>query len=537
MHSLPSEISLPERFNDPFRYSPHPSVRIAAEMLMQKIEASEELSSFFAEGKMLGVLVVSDASGQPGYLCAFSGNVAGKSYVDGFVPPIFDLLDPSGHFKIKEAEITALNSAVSTAEDSCSLALLRQELADAERDRDEEMGLLKARAAIAKRERDIIRSETEDAGTIAALIRESQFEKAEMRRVKIGWEEKIRNIRMDIDAMEADIKAMKKLRADLSDSLQKWIFSRYIVHNAKGEACSIGEIFQGQGLVPPGGTGECAAPKLLEYAYRNGLKPVAMGEFWYGLSPDTAVRNQGHFYPSCTSKCGPLLNFMLQGLEIDTDICPVCGKPEIIYEDEFLVCASKPSGMPSVPGLVERESLEQWLCAHYGKRIFPVHRLDMDTSGIMIFAKDEASAVHLQRQFELHSISKTYKARLSGYEKGKHLKAGEKGEIRLCLNADYDERPRQKVDPQQGKIAVTSYEVISVHPDGSTDVVFHPHTGRTHQLRVHSSHILGLAHPIAGDLLYGGSTASRLHLHAFSITFNHPATGERLTFSSSLCEY
>lgn len=537
MHLFPSEISLPERFNDPFRYSPHPSVRIAAEMLMQRIEASEELSSIFAEGKMLGVLVVSDASGQPGYLCAFSGNVAGKSHLEGFVPPIFDLLDPSGHFKIREAEITAMNSAVSAAEEGEFLARQRLLLTEAERNRDEEIGILKARAAISKRERDILRKETEDAGTIAALTRESQFEKAEIRRVKIVWEEKIRIIREDIEAIEADIRAMKKRRADMSDRLQKWIFSQYIVHNAHGHACSIGEIFESQGLVPPGGTGECAAPKLLEYAYRNGLKPLAMGEFWYGLSPDTAVRTQGHFYPSCTSKCGPLLNYMLEGLEIETEVFPACGKPEVIYEDEFVIIVSKPSGMPSVPGLVERESLEQWLCSKYGQKIFPVHRLDMDTSGIMIFARDEASAVSLQRQFELHSISKTYRARLSGSEKEKQLKAGEKGEIRLCLNADYDERPRQKVDPQQGKSAVTAYEITSVHPDGSADVTFHPHTGRTHQLRVHSSHILGLGHPIEGDLLYGGFPASRLHLHAFSISFDHPATGERLTFSTSLNSY
>ena len=535
MHLLPSDISvdIPERFTDPFRYSPHPLVSIAADMLMDRISDSKELTAYFSEGKMLGVLVVSDNTGRIGYLSAFSGNVAGKSHIDGFVPPIFDLLDPSGHFKLKEAEITSINTSITFMENSHQLNNLRMSLSDAERERDEKIGLIKTRMAISKRERDEMRRGTEDSSQLAELIRESQFEKAELRRLKLGWEEKIRSIKEGLQAIEEEIRTMKKRRAELSDALQKWIFSQYIVHNALGESASIGEVFKALGLVPPGGTGECAAPKLLEHAYRNSLKPLAMGEFWFGKSPETAVRTQGHFYPSCTSKCGPLLGYMLKGLAIRPDNDQVQGSVEIIFEDEHIIAVSKPSGMPSVPGLGGRESLEEWLCRFYDQKIHSVHRLDMDTSGMILFTKNPESAIALQRQFEEHTISKTYKARLSETHDAKALKAGDKGEIHLALSADYDERPRQKVDPQQGKTAITVYEVTAVMDDGSIDIVFHPHTGRTHQLRVHSAHCLGLGHPIVGDLLYGGSSASRLYLHAFEISFIHPTTGARMILCTS----
>ncbi len=535
MHRFPPETSLniPERFTDPFRYSPHPLVSLAAKMLMKRISASEELSSYFSEGKMLGVLVVSNASGQIGYLAAFSGNVSGHSHLEGFVPPIYDLLDPSGYFKIKEAEITAMNNSIYALENGTGFNSLKQELTRAETRRDEEIGLLKARMAISKRERDEIRRETSDPSRLRELIRESQFEKAELRRLKLGWEENISTLKEDIRTILEELKRMKTRRAEMSDALQKWIFSQYIVHNALGESSSIGEIFDRSGLIPPGGTGECAAPKLLEYAYRNSLKPLAMGEFWYGLSPETAVRTQGHFYPSCTSKCGPLMGYMLQGLSTESEKDPLIGVPEIVFEDEHIIAASKPSGMPSVPGLNGRESMEEWLSSFYGQKVYPVHRLDMDTSGIILFARNIETSIALQKQFEQHSISKTYKARLSRTKEGRPVEEGDTGEIHLALSADYDERPRQKVDLQQGRTAITFYNVRSVGSDGSIEIIFQPYTGRTHQLRVHSAHTSGLGHPIIGDLLYGGSVASRLHLHAFEISFTHPANGKRMTLSTS----
>ena len=535
MHLFPPDtsFSIPERFTDPFRYSPHPLVSVAADMLIRRISCSEELSSHFSDGKMLGVLIVSNDRGQIGYLCAFSGNIAGHNHLEGFVPPIFDLLDPSGYFKIKEAEITAVNNAISALEKSSGLKSLRQESARAEACRNEEITLQKARMAISKRERDEIRSEISDPSRLEDLVRESQFEKAELRRLKLGWEERIRSIKDQIQAIEEELRIMKRRRAEMSDELQKWIFSQFIVHNALGESASIREIFSRIGTIPPGGTGECAAPKLLEHAFRKGLKPLAMGEFWYGRSPATAVRTHGHFYPSCTSKCGPLLSYMLQGLEIGQEEDHVSGKPEIIFEDDNIIAVSKPSGMPSVKGLDGRESLEEWLCTAYCQKIYPVHRLDMDTSGIILFAKDSDTSAALQKQFEDHKILKTYIARLSKTSEGMALTSGDKGEIHLALSADFDERPRQKVDQQQGKQSITEYQVECIREDGCIDIVFHPRTGRTHQLRVHSAHLLGLGHPIVGDLLYGGSSAARLHLHASEISFNHPVTGEDITLGTS----
>ena len=318
----------------------------------------------------------------------------------------------------------------------------------------------------------------------------------------------------------------------MSEKLQDWIFRQYIVHNFIGEKSSIASIFATSGLIPPGGTGECAAPKLLEYAWRNHLQPLAMGEFWYGNSPDTAVRTHGHFYPSCTSKCGPLLGFMLKGLNIHKEDADYTTRPYVTYEDNAIIIVEKPPGMPSVTGLDNKTSLNEWLEKRNGAVVHTVHRLDMDTSGIMVYGKTHEAAVNLRRQFEAHSVKKTYIARV-GYQDWSALKSGIKNCIDLPLSADYDERPRQKVDFSQGKDALTEYEVISVNEDGTVDLKLHPKTGRTHQLRVHCAHKLGLGSPILGDRLYGGAEAERLFLHAYEITFIHPSSDQKVTYSST----
>lgn len=576
-----------EGFTDPFRYVPHPLVTKAAGIVMQRVSRLEEcLREGFEEGKMMGVLVVKVPADAPdftdwldeerriGFLCAFSGSVAGRGVVEGFAPPIFDLCVPGGYYRSRESEISALNKRILDMEESSFLAELRAELHEAEGARDDEIGLMKARMAISKREREEIRCELSDPSRLAALVRESQFEKAELHRLKLSWSERISEIRCRLDDMLSEIRELKRHRAALSDELQKWIFEQYIVHDALGEHSTIWDIFAGQCLIPPGGTGDCAAPKLLNHAFINGFEPVAMGEFWYGRSSETAVRVHGHFYPSCTSKCGPLLKFMMKNPSHDDNQHEV---PEVIFEDEWIAVAVKPAGMPSVPGLDGRMSVLQWLNSDERRNVLEeqvtyeaVHRLDMDTSGIMIFAKSAESAVNLRRQFEKHTVSKTYMARLapdrcdpdSGFklpEPIRPLTVGEKGRIEIPLSPDYDERPRQKADPAQGKDAFTEYEVEALNPDGSADLLFHPVTGRTHQLRVHSAHPLGLGRPILGDLLYGGCTiysdrsagqetgqahvpdsphASeaplRLHLHAFSITFRHPYSGEEVCFSSRI---
>ena len=553
LHRFPENIhfKLPEAFTDPFRYYPHESVKIAAEALTSRIDSDKALAEAFSEGKMLGVLVCTESTDPqtPYYLAAFSGNVGGNSIIEGFVPPIYDLTDPDGEYKKQECEITKINNLIQELLEDSSYIDLAERLTDAQKDRDEEIENMRSAMAHSKAERERLRQKTEDSDIHAQLIRQSQFEKAEFKRLKSSWDQKIAQLKTPHDEHTAKINQLTKLRAAMSDNLQKWIFQQYLVHNYLGECTSIGELFAAQGLTPPGGTGECAAPKLLEYAYRNNLKPIAMGEFWYGKPSETAVRTHGRFYPSCTSKCGPLLGYMLKGLNIghsqDAVTQETALTPTIIYEDSEIIVVEKPSGMPSVPGLDGRRSLQEWLTERelakgYGNctEIHAVHRLDMDTSGVMIFAKTHMAAADLRQQFEDRSVNKTYMARLCPRPDGRTsgFSAGDKGVIDLPLAPDYDERPRQKVDLFQGKPAHTDYEVISVNSDGTTDILLYPKTGRTHQLRVHCAHHLGLSRPIVGDMLYGGhyvNTAGRLCLHAFSITFRHPSTGEQLTLTAS----
>lgn len=532
----------PSVFTDPFRYIPHPAVREAARIVMKKIDTDSRLLRDFAEGKMLGVLVCRPGSENINtqkkhelcFIAGFSGNAGGKSTIEGFVPPIYDLTDPEGEFKRREAEISGLNARIEHLQNSDRLLRLEREIADVEHRRKTELTALKETMTVSRNRRKKLRAGCTDEAVLQKLIRESQHEKAELRRKRKLLDDAVARTTEGMNSYKAEIESLKKERAALSESLQEWIFRQYIVHNALGESSSIAGIFASSALTPPGGTGECAAPKLLEYAYRNGLIPLAMGEFWYGRDSLTAVRSHGRFYPSCTSKCGPLLCYMLKGLDC---LCLTqTYSPRIVHQDDDVIVVEKPSGMPSVPGLDGRLSLMEWLEGP----VYQVHRLDMDTSGVMVFAKSHKTAVALRRQFEEHTVHKIYSARVCATS-GETICAGK---ISLPLSPDYDERPRQRVDFNQGKPAYTEYEVIKTNPDGTTDIILYPHTGRTHQLRVHCAHALGLNRPIVGDLLYGGHSVpsdkqtgpvtypERLYLHALSITFRHPGTGETLTFRS-----
>lgn len=330
---------------------------------------------------------------------------------------------------------------------------------------------------------------------------------------------------------------------EMSAALQDWLFSQYVVHNALGESSDIKDIFSSRGLTPPGGTGECAAPKMLEFAYRNGLHPLAMGEFWYGKSPSSEVREQGCFYPSCMGKCGPLLSWMMQGLDVEPN--PLDAgfssdqEPQLVFEDESLIVVEKPAGMLSVPGKVSATSLLEWLQVRFGE-VHSCHRLDMDTSGLMVFARSMAVKSCLESEFADHIVKKSYRARLScptrNPVKKRDLRKGAKGTVALPLSLDYYDRPRQMVDYEHGKQAITEYEVLDVLPNGEAEVRFTPRTGRTHQLRVHSAHKDGLGRPIKGDRLYGHPDGGRLYLHAEYLEFIHPVTGEIMSFRSKALE-
>ena len=555
---------LPEAFPAPFRYVPCPGVIRASEEVIRHIGSDPWLRQALSEGKMLGVLIVRipgaaatpDSSGaespsEYAFLAAFSGNVGGRNIIPYFVPPIFDLLSPDGHFKKEEARISDLNRQIEEMSASPMLAEAEKTLASLREERAAAVSAWKERMSISKVRRDRIRNRIahcEDAGSddlafydaglpvLDALDRESRFEKAELRRLAAGYDMRIAAASETVATHRSGLQVLMQRRKDMSDNLQKWIFDNFIVRNALGESRSISDIFSAKGLVPPGGTGECAAPKLLQYAYMHGLEPVAMGEFWYGARLASELREHGRFYPSCTSKCGPLLKFMTAGLEMQGhQMAGPAAVPAILFEDEALTVVEKPSGMPSVPGKSGGKSLAEML-EETGRRIYPVHRLDMDTSGLMVFARTEEAGKMLQGEFAGRNVRKTYIAALDTGHQGKEGRirrhtAGEKGVISIPVAPDYLNRPRQAADTANGKEAVTEYEIIAVS-EARTFVRFRPLTGRTHQLRIHSAHPDGLGAPIAGDRLYGSPESSpALCLCASEIEFIHPCSGERMRFA------
>ena len=328
----------------------------------------------------------------------------------------------------------------------------------------------------------------------------------------------------------------------MSQDLQLWLFRQYRMLNAKGETKDLVDIWHDYHTspkirdkypLPPGGTGDCCAPKLLQYAYQHGLKPICMAEFWWGPSPKSAIRHHGEFYPACRGKCLPVLTWMLQGLDVDPNPeekgLPHLGV-EIVYEDEAIAVLNKPSGMLSAPGRIDSYSVATWAQQRWEGAML-VHRLDMMTSGIIIVAKTQEAYHHLQRQFEERTIKKKYLALVEGVPEKDH------GIIDLPLSSDPINHPRQMVDYEHGKRAITEYRIVKTLDSGSKLYTLHsklytllslwPHTGRTHQLRMHCAHQEGLNCPIVGDELYGHKS-DRLYLQAQAITFVHPLTKNRM---------
>lgn len=524
-------VPLPRQFTCPFCYEPHPLALMAVERLQQYVASRNDWADEMAAGKMLGVLVAQDSEGRLGFLAAFSGNLAGSVRHGYFVPPVYDLLDPQGEFKQGEAEITAINHEVERLEHSSELAQLRQSEAAAIQKKVDEIGVFKAQMACHKQERDKRRSDgnlTDEQQEL--LLNESRYEKAELKRIRRRHEAIIQEKADEIDVFCQEIDRLKARRKAMSEALQERIFRLFVVANARGEHRDLVEVFKPLGTLPPAGAGECCAPRLLNYAFNHGLRPVCMAEFWWGASPVGEVRHHGHFYPACRSKCKPILEFMLQGLDVEDNLLgQPMGEKELVevYDDRWLTVLDKPSGMLAVPGKLLEDCLLTRFQAAHPEAVGPivVHRLDQETSGLLVFAKDKDSHKALQQQFENHTIHKRYIALLDG-----NVPLDE-GIIDLPLRPDVDDRPRQRVDHELGKPAVTRYRVLERH-GGRTRIALEPLTGRTHQLRVHCSHPLGLNCPIVGDRLYGRA-ATRLMLHAQSITFTHPATGQTLTLQSA----
>lgn len=527
-----SNIAQPEAFTWPFHYVPHQLSVIAAEEVKQFLATRSEWGEEIARGKMFGVLVVEDSEGRLGYLAAFSGNLAGSNFHDYFVPPIYDMLQPGDFFRRGEAEITAINNNISRIEQSVEYISAKQDLETATADAERQLAELKSVLTERKTIRDIRRNEGEDNDV---LILESQRDNADLQRLKRRLKEYVATCVERCNVFVAELTKLKDERQRRSYLLQMQLFEQFRILNGRGEIKTLVELFAptAQG-VPPAGAGECAAPKLLQYAFLKGYKPIAMAEFWQGASPRGEVRHHDAFYPACNGKCKPILSFMLDGLNVEQN--PLCNivpsEPHILWEDRWLVAIDKPCGMLSVEGKSGVRSVQDWFSERYPDLLGPniIHRLDQSTSGILILAKDKATHKAMQEQFVKRTVKKRYTALLRG------VVVDDCGTIDLPMRLDYDNRPRQMV-AADGKRAVTEYRVLSRDGD-RTRVEFYPITGRTHQLRLHSAHRLGLNAPIVGDEIYGvvgagdTSAVSRLCLHASYLAFTHPHTGEEITISS-----
>lgn len=520
-------IELPRLFTYPFHYTPHPLCVMAAGEVQAYINKQTRWKEELDKGKMFGVLIVRTSNGQTGYLAAFSGNLCGSNSHSFFVPPVYDLLKPDGFFKIEEEQISAINHQIGQLQNCDRYLELQQkmerETASSQQALSEARKVLKA----AKEKREQRRLHRPNENEQAAMIRESQYQKAEFKRLERYWKEQISEIKTELESFSSQIEALKAERRNRSAALQQKLFQQFNFLNAKGETKNLCAIFEETvQKTPPAGAGECAAPKLLQYAYLSGLSPIAMAEFWWGESPKTEIRHHGYYYPSCRGKCEPILRHMLQGLNVE----PAPSEryslsqnmPEILFEDQWLLVLHKPEGVLSVPGKSEEQSIYSLLRARYPEATGPlvVHRLDMATSGLLLAAKTQEVHRHLQAQFENRSIKKRYIALLDG------ILSEEEGVIDLPICPDYLDRPRQMVNEELGKTAITRYRVMD-RKNGQTRIAFFPLTGRTHQLRVHAAHPLGLNCPIVGDELYGRK-AERLYLHAEYLEFIHPVSGQRM---------
>ena len=552
-------------------YEPHPLCIQACREVQEMLARREDWQKEIARGKMFGVLIVENVKTDTdapkwGYLAAYSGQIGGRSDWEDFVPAVFDYLQPDGYFKTHEAEISRINQSISHLEKDERMKEARTLIRQLQEERKRTIAAYQEKMKEAKAKRDSRReagnlSEAEE----AEMIRESQFMKAELRRLKKSLSEKTA-LETEFEDYQENILRLKQLRKQLSDALQQWLLSQFRMLNQEGESKDLLEIFRDEALkeypqaaiatsriaalkmVPPAGSGECCEPKLLQYAYQHGYKPLQMAMFWWGESPKEEIRHHLQFYPACNGKCKPILHWMLPPSVFESPASAENGiggqkgpfpkqvemlyeQVETLYEDCELTVIHKPAGLLSVPGKdAAQPSVYALMRRKYPEATGPliVHRLDMATSGLMIIAKTEFAYHRLQKEFLNHRVQKKYIAIISEKEiSGKEI--SEKGIISLPLLPDYLNRPRQIVNHEQGKEAITEYEILERIDGSHLRIALYPKTGRTHQLRVHCAHQEGLNAPILGDPLYGNEKAARLHLHAEEITFEHPLTGKKIT--------
>jgi len=533
----PVEDEIPAVMPSPFSHAPHPLAEQAALILQQRLSTQNNIPrDFFAPGggKMFGVLVVRDRHETIGFLSAFSGQMSGQWQLPGFVPPLFNQQAHDSFLPQGRDELAMLGEQIQKLENSDQRSKLVQKIADEQQQGDRALVELKQRHRAAKAARKLQRqalqglSDGERQREMSALALTSQRDKREFTNLSIHWHEKLQRLQQELDLPEQQIRELKKQRKEKSQSLHRRVFETYQLNNHLHEQQPMSHFFAD--AMPPAGSGDCAAPKLIHYAHKHHLYPLALAEFWWGASPSTGVRHHGHYYPACRGKCRPILPFMLRGLNVEPEPCYgqsiKAAEPQTVYEDDHLLVVNKPTGLMSAPGKEITDSVFERLQQRYPENpeLKLVHRLDMATSGLLLIAKNRMANKQLQKQFIQRKVEKRYEALLS-----ERLSTEQsEGEINLPLRVDFDDRPRQQVCFESGKAAKTRWQVLK-HEGETTRVWFYPQTGRTHQLRVHASHRDGLNAAIVGDALYG-QAAERLMLHAQRLCFTHPVSRERLEF-------
>jgi len=533
------KLRIPKRFNFPFNHSPNDISLLAASILKGELESQELDHNFDALGKMFGVLVVETHNGELGFIKAFSGKLDDNIKPNGFVPPLFDVHNSRGFFKHEEKKIDLLTEEISLLESSSDYFSLKKTLLSARQKKAETLLNMKEKLRQGKEKRKIERDTQKAIMPTKSFVELNEELNEQSKRDQMSFKKEKKQLDKELlfleekfKAVEDKIVAKKENRKVLSSNLQRKLFESYSFLNAKKERKNLVELFEETAFkLPPSGAGECCAPRLLQYAYSNSLKPICFTEFWWGASPDSEIRLHDQHYPACRGKCGPILKHMLKGLSVDPDpLAPIneVEKVLVLHEDEDLLAVEKPAGLLSVPGKEINYSLASII-----KKQFPhikgpglVHRLDYETSGVVLIAKSLKIYQLLQKQFTSRTIKKTYVAILQ------NSITHNKGTVRLPLRADIINRPRQLVCFDQGKQATTEYQQLNSDKNG-VRVQFHPITGRTHQLRVHAAHKLGLNSPIVGDSLYG-KRGGRLFLHAQEIVFQHPVSGKSITVISAV---
>ncbi len=544
-----SGYDLPTQFTFPFYYTPHPLCVLAAEQLQQHLMTQTDFEHEFGlsdeqngRGKMFGVLLVQSPLGQLGFFSAFSGKIADQNLLPGFVPPVFDMLTEESFFRRETDAINAVNAQYKAFAANPEIAQLK---ADIKADRAAYLQAEQAQRLVmienrAERKQQRKQGEqnlsTEELKTLLDdLAKQSVAEKNVLKYLKQAWDEKLAIKEVRLTTLEQKLATLKERRKDLSNALQHKLHKQYRFLDALGAERDLVDLFAyTTNPVPSAGFGECAAPKLLHYAYKHGFIPLALAEFWWGASPKSEVRQHKKFYPSCNSKCQPILGHMMQGLNVEPNPLEENWAEDkeldILYQDDAMVIVNKPSGLLSVPGKTIKDSAYTRLQTMFPdvEGPFVIHRLDMATSGILVFALTKRANKSLQKQFISRGVQKRYMAMLEG-----ELTEPE-GEITLPMRGDPEDRPRQLVCFEHGKHAETYWQLIEVK-DGRSKVYMYPKTGRTHQLRVHSAHHMGLNMPMVGDGLYG-EKANRLHLHAEMLELDHPYSKERMRFLAE-CEF